>query len=390
MSGWPFPRGATVGSLLGQTRGIGPAFDYMRLALALLIFNSHASAIIHGRPPEDLATAAAVPTALAWESWRGPIYLALVPVFFAISGFLVTSSAFRLRKPRTFLVFRALRILPALTLETVLSALVIGPLLTTLPLRDYFGDPGFYRYFLNLTGFITFHLPGLFATNPVPGVVNNSLWTLPAELCAYIATGALMIGSALYDRRLFTALFVAGTAILFATLRIDEAQMVFANLPPVVIAYFFFCGAFLYHWRDRLSLTLPLLVAAGVAAYVLLYLRFTILVAPLVLTYFTVAIGMVWVPDLPLIGRGDYSYGIYLYGFPISQALVAAWPRFTGHPLAFRFAALGITLALAVASWHLLEKPALSLKRRFAPNPRALPPDHLGANATPAARATNS
>ena len=62
---------------------------------------------------------------------------------------------------------------------------------------------------------------------------------------------------------------------------------------------------------------------------------------------------------------GDYSYGVYVYSFPIQQTLVQRIPGIDPMPLF----GLGLALSLAVAavSWHYLERPALGLKSRFGP-----------------------
>jgi peptidoglycan/LPS O-acetylase OafA/YrhL len=68
-------------------------------------------------------------------------------------------------------------------------------------------------------------------------------------------------------------------------------------------------------------------------------------------------------PRTRLIESGDYSYGIYLYGFPIQQTLVHLFPIFReAWPLLFLVGA-PLTLAFAAVSWHFIEKPTLSLKR---------------------------
>jgi len=57
---------------------------------------------------------------------------------------------------------------------------------------------------------------------------------------------------------------------------------------------------------------------------------------------------------------GDYSYGVYLWGFPCQQ-LCVSWldhPR----PSEIILTAFPLALGLAVASWHLVEQPALRLK----------------------------
>jgi peptidoglycan/LPS O-acetylase OafA/YrhL len=58
---------------------------------------------------------------------------------------------------------------------------------------------------------------------------------------------------------------------------------------------------------------------------------------------------------------GDYSYGIYLWAWPIQQAVAIGW----GDKLTFvEYLAIvfGLSLACAIASWHLIEKRALHLK----------------------------
>jgi peptidoglycan/LPS O-acetylase OafA/YrhL len=56
----------------------------------------------------------------------------------------------------------------------------------------------------------------------------------------------------------------------------------------------------------------------------------------------------------------DYSYGIYIYAFPVQQTLVSFWPQMP--LLTYLLSTLAITVALAAASWHFVEKPALKLK----------------------------
>ena len=375
---WPFSPGATIGSVLAANRGLGPGFDYVRLGLALLIFNAHAGAITNGRPEDNLLIVgnAAARSVHHWSSWREPIYTALVPAFFAVSGFLVTSSAFRTRNVRTFLAFRLLRIFPALTVEVTLSALVLGPVFTALPLREYFTNEHFFRYFGNIAGFVTFVLPGVFLANPVPGIVNNNLWTLPPEFWCYLLLAGLMIVTLVYSRAVYSVLFVVATVFMLPWAFLHEYGMSRGNLELPVIVYYFFAGCFLYHWRDRIPLNAVLYLVAGVAAYALFYLPHMVMIAPLFLSYFIVAVGMTRWPHLPLVKRGDYSYGIYLYGFPLTQALAASLPWLTRETLLFRLSAFVLTAAFAVFSWHCLEKPALRFKTLLVAAPK-LPPKHL-------------
>src|ERR1700761_8572433 len=159
----------TVGQALARHRGIGPGFDLLRVLLSLYIFYGHALWIAGSGP-------ATSDPGSGFHGWTRPFHMAAVPVFFTLSGFLVTSSAIRLRRTSTFLAFRILRIFPALLVEVSLCALALGPLLSAYPPERYFTDPATGRYLGNMLGLITFHLPGLFLANPVSGVVNINLW----------------------------------------------------------------------------------------------------------------------------------------------------------------------------------------------------------------------
>ena len=106
-----------------------------------------------------------------------------VKVFFFISGLLVTNSLLQQKSPVAFVLGRFFRIWPALLVLLLVTALVVGPLCSGLGWREYFmhGDP--YRYFwknalLNSDA----RLPGVFAHNPLPNLVNGALWTLSYEV----------------------------------------------------------------------------------------------------------------------------------------------------------------------------------------------------------------
>jgi peptidoglycan/LPS O-acetylase OafA/YrhL len=61
---------------------------------------------------------------------------------------------------------------------------------------------------------------------------------------------------------------------------------------------------------------------------------------------------------------GDYSYGIYIYAFPMQQLAVHSWPGIT--PLQDIGIAFPATLLFALLSWHLLERRALAQRNRVA------------------------
>ena len=364
--------------VLDAHRGVGPGFDLLRILLALAIFYGHAKwASGHGSA-EALRHSLSARVSLeagGWEGWRRPLLTSYVPAFFALSGFLVTGSALRTRVTSTFLAFRALRIFPALTVELLLSAFLLGAAVTTVPLAQYFTSPVLLRYFGNLFGWITFSLPGVFTTNPAAGVVNANLWTLPSEFDCYLITAFLMTCGLFYRRAVLTIAFAAVTLVFLVLNTFTSFGVTASTLPGFAITYYFFTGVLFYHWREYIPLRRWLFVLAAVLSYVLQYGHHAVFLAPVFVAYCTLAFGMISIPRLPLLASGDYSYGIYLYGFPITQAVVALVPGMRGSGWGTLLVSLLVTCIFAAFSWHAIEKPTLQLKRklpsRYFPQKRA-------------------
>lgn len=369
----------TMADVMARHRGMGPGFDFIRIGRSSLIFYIHCQWLAGSTAVDPVAAVNAVGQAAVHAApataaagnfhfdWQRPIHDMLVPMFFAVSGFLVTGSAIRLRKTSTFLWFRVLRLLPALVTEVTLSALVLGPALTAYTMSQYFSDPLFARYFLNILGNVHFLLPGLFQGNPVRAV-NINLWTLPGEFYCYLFTTIGMLTAVIYKSRVFTIALIVASFVLvpYAVITGYGAYGTgFKTLTELV--YYFFIGVAFYHWRDRIPVKLSFLIAAGVISYASTATgQRLIFVAPIFVCYTILVIGMLKIPRIPLLQRGDYSYGIYLYGFPICQAFIALEPALRGHSRLLFLASFPATLIFAAASWHLIEKPALKLKKAFS------------------------
>ena len=129
------PSAPTIATLL-EIHRTAPGFDAMRLGLSLAIICFHSLLVCYGKAYQD--------GVVIMGPFR-PLVLAILPVFFALSGFLIAGSMLRVKPLKIFIAHRVLRIVPALFCETMISALVLGPLLTTLTLEAYFRHRDFLR-----------------------------------------------------------------------------------------------------------------------------------------------------------------------------------------------------------------------------------------------------
>ncbi|GAA4021034.1 acyltransferase [Actimicrobium antarcticum] len=313
---------------------------------------------------------------LARAGLSRPIVLSHVPMFFALSGFLVAGSAFRVRSVKSFLALRGLRIFPALGVEVVLSALLIGAYATTLPLGSYFQDHGFFTYFGNIFGFVQMSLPGVvWPSSGERTAVNANLWTLPGEFYCYVILSIGMFSTLVFNRKVCTALFIATTVALIYANIFRGFNSKAGALATDLNVYYFFVGIMFFLWKDVIWRSWVLFALSIVAVYFLIDRPWGIYLAPLPLAYVTVFIGLIEFPSIKLLRSGDYSYGVYLYGFPISQMVLFEFPQLKGNYLALMVPSLVLTILFAYFSWHGIEKHFLKLKRHFTKSvPKSPPP----------------
>jgi peptidoglycan/LPS O-acetylase OafA/YrhL len=350
----------SLGARLDELGGIGPGFDHLRVGLALAILLWHSFSISYG-----------IDYARQLPKFPVPVLLGmLLPMFFGLSGFLVMGSALRTHDLKTFLTFRVLRIVPALFTEIVVSALVLGPLLTSLPLRTYFNDPRFIEYFGSLVGRVRFQLPGLFVDNPQPEYVNFALWTVGPEILCYLLLSLLILTGAYLRQRAMIAILLAAFALCLLSDNFVMMSGIGEVLPGRMLILAFLIGGVLFLYRHAIPFSLPLLLAALLVGLAFIGWRQVARIeapgycALPFLVYATASIGLLRLPKLPFFSRGDYSYGIYIYGFPIQQAVAHFLPLHRTWWINFALA-LPLTLGCAVLSWHYVEKPCLNLRRRF-------------------------
>lgn len=330
--------------------------DALRVFAALMVIHGHGS-VLSGAPGAGI--------------WGVPFARVGLDVFFSVSGYLVTASWERNPRFGTFLFKRAMRIFPGLIACVLATVFVLGPLLTTLPLGEYLQSRETAAYLGNIVLFSELYLPGVFTGLREQGAVNGSLWSLLPEFACYLTVPLF----ALVARR-FRVAVLAGAALLLGAAGL---AMFLGALAPIGLGHldlryalvevpFFMVGAGLYlldrrfgdaFWRADICLLFfsgNYVISAWLDWWNLPFEWFT-------LPYMVLAFGRMSLPIVRRTARfGDFSYGLYLYAFPVQQAVLMVWPR-AEYPVMLCAA---LTLPLAALSWHLVEKPALAWRGRRA------------------------
>jgi len=327
-------------------------FGLLRLLAASLVVFSHAWTVTGGATmPEPLEQATGF--TLGWHA---------VDLFFALSGLLIMASLAKRPSLAEFAFARFLRIVPALYVVVIAIPLIAFLAMGAPDWPAFEVIKYLVRNFLLLGG--NANLPGLFTDNPMPDVINIPLWTLKHEVLAYMSIAFLsvvvwkIVGNQAFKWTVFGLL-----AFTFVLLSAFESPKTY-GAPEHIIRFMFafYLGVAAWHIRDRLTRPGTFLLAASLVNLVLLGLDIQ-----------NVAMQIIWVAAIGLwfgtrepgalsrfTDRQDYSYGIYIAGYPVQQAVMATsgihdpWINF--------LVSMPIILAIAAVSWNLIEKPALKAK----------------------------
>lgn len=287
-----------------------------------------------------------------------------VNLFFVTSGFLVAASYVQRENLFAFIEARLLRIYPGL-IVAVFFCVFVGFLVTTESILSYFSSPTTWSYLkhnmLLVTG-IQFDLPGVFVSNPYPGSVNGSLWTLPIEVWMYFWVAVLGSLSLLKGKKSFNLFFIF-LCLMYA--QSSSGNFFIAHEPRTAqLALLFMLGTFFYVNRDKMPLGFVSLSALALLVYVTLAFPFSLFIKSIFFSYFVLLLALHPKLKLPSIDRwGDISYGIYIYAFPVQQTLAYLMPQV--QPISMFIISTIITFVLAMLSWHLVEKPALKMKGKL-------------------------
>jgi len=351
----------TVVSLTSKNNSIG----FLRFVLACLVVLSHCYPL-GGFKPEPLS---------AWSNVHQTFGGFAVAGFFFLSGYLITQSYATSRSLGRFLWRRVLRIFPGFWGCLLVTACVFGPLVCVLQhtsVLAYFrvGSNGPLTYMTAnyLVDMKQWGIAGLLSHNPYPIAFDGSLWTLNNEFTCYLAiVVAGLLG--VLGRKKHLIFVLLGVLLTMYAAPHQTDRLLLLHVVRVIIferrtlleqAVYFTIGAVFFLFGRRIPLHPALFAAATLL--VVLTIRYDIgrLIVPLALPY-----ALIWLAcNLPLTGfnrRGDYSYGIYIYAFPVQQALALLGMNHYGLFI-YLLLVIALTLPLAILSWHCVEKPCLRLK----------------------------
>lgn len=332
-------------------------FNLIRFLAASAVVLAHSFVIVTGQRSAD---------PLYFVTGHGLGYHA-VNVFFAASGFLIAQSWLRTPSLFSFMAARFLRLWPALVICTLLLVFVFGPLLSILPPADYFTSRGIIAFIPQVLSLLRTDIPLPGVNTPVPGDlgINAPLWTLKYEVICYISLATLgMLGLLTASRRFTIAISLIMGMLMLASL------FPFAHDPThpwVHLVRFGLCFGFGVIARIGAS-HIPLTlwgVAASFALAVLLHGTLLYEVGTCLFTaYATIWLALVPPPLRHLNRLGDYSYGIYIFAYPMQLLLMRHLPRLS--PLELFAWAMPATMLLSVISWHWIEKPCLQMRAQTA------------------------
>lgn len=339
---------------LGSFPGAENGFDTIRLIAAFAVIVGHAFPITGQAEPVRLLTGQTTMGGLA------------VYAFFIVSGFLIPQSLDRGTLAR-YALKRARRIMPALVVAVLLCALVLGPVMTTLDLSAYFTDPQLFNFLGNAIFLpVQYGLPGVFEAYP-SGAVNGSLWSLKYEVACYVLVPVLM---AIVPLR--KAAVIAVTMASFVVARVlgkDASGVLYLIQQMALLFTFYGAGMLFLLFKDQIPIrasyawvSLALFVLAGATP-------FFVEAAAIFGAYSLITFAYLSPQGFrDVTKRGDISYGVYVYAYPVQQLLAPMTMGFaiggvSAGWLANSLLTMPIVAVLGTLSWLLVEKPAIMYGR---------------------------
>jgi len=326
-----------------------------RLIAALLVLCGHAYPLTADKSGTDFVFA------LTGFEYSGGL---AVKFFFFISGLLIGNSLLSGTPPREYLRARFFRIWPGLIAFVLVFTFLVGPLISSKGSISYFfsGETWSFVFSNAVTSpalgsirssFTIWELPGVFQTNFFTEV-NGSLWTIPYEVLCY--STAFLVWYLV--PRLRVVFITAILVILLVQYFVPTIAIV--DVSRILLLLMFYSGFALSIAQARIRIGPVILLALGIITFALWGTSLAQL--PLYAFLFLLALQVSGLRILQALRLpGDYSYGVYIWGWPLQQLLVLSGQ--ISSTLANQILTMSLALAIGALSWHLIEKPAIDFAK---------------------------
>lgn len=330
-------------------------FNLIRMMLSFLVFFCHCYALRFGKVANVMD-----PISGLIGHWIGDL---AVDGFFALSGYLVTGSLLRSPSFPRYLMARVLRIYPGLMVMLLLLIAFMSTL-SSVPLKQYLLSRETLSLIIHnatLLFDVRYNLPGVFTDNLYPKAVNGSLWTLPYEVRFYLLIGVAWF--ALYPLNQYRRiLFLMATTLTLVALSASERLGIHLEAHYIRFGIVFCMGSLLWQMSPYIPTSrILLLIALGITAY---SLRAPVppLTYLILMPYIAVCCAYANIPALSFYSKvGDYSYGLYIYSFPVQQTIAHFYPAM--NIAVYVAVTFMVTMTFSYLSWWRIEKPFLALKK---------------------------
>lgn len=332
--------------------------QFLKFIAAILVIFSHSFSISTGLSENE-------PISLFTNAQLSGGSLA-VAFFFFTSGYFITGSMLRVKTAKRFFHSRIIRIFPTLIVVILVTVFILGPICTTLSFSDYFRNTSTYRYLLNCLLLRVHLLPGVFTQNAYPYSVNGALWTLPVEFLCYTVCFILYKLKLLRKNTVWTTIPAAILYLIVMQYISDKWHIAFAAslLKPTIL---FYMGILCYIHRDYIKLHKVGGLICIILMLILNRLGFLSVGIIILLPYIILTLGWgISQHFSKLSNLGNYSYAIYLCGFPIQQTVTYYFGG-TMPPYVNSLLSIPLSILCGFLLYHFIEQPFI---QRFSLNTR--------------------
>ncbi|MGG7468393.1 acyltransferase family protein [Chryseobacterium arthrosphaerae] len=314
-------------------------FDFIRVLLAFIVFVGHLGALSQSQQLHILT--------------YSPVEVAVFS-FFIVSGFLIARSYERSSSLKSYAKKRFNRIVPAYLLVVFLCALLLS-LVSTLPFSEYFGNTQVYKYLFWNSLFMNFKapwLPGVFGNQ----AVNGALWTLKIEMCFYIAVPLIFLFFGKNNKYRNTSLIILYfLSLIFLNYFEMTGRAAISRQLPGSLCYFI-GGMLLYFNFDKfIQHKNTLFIIAMITVWIDLIFNIK-LFSPMMISIIVLYIAYSF-KFLNNFGKyGDFTYGIYIFHFPIIRVFQTLGLFEDYNPYVMSLVCMLTVIGVGIASWHFYEK----------------------------------